>query len=467
MAYEFRDDATRRVMIARTLPIIDMRNLISKYSNECDYCDLRYGITVTSSLKMENGQVTYSTTQRKHGFFAKARIQDEWGDRFVPAIDPKNGSEALRLAVKAARGFRQESNDKISEVDLCPGVPEDGHLLTSLKSSIESLLNRNYQYQVEISQQHIEEDAVTTDGHQSSYQESYGIIMIMFKTHFSRKTTTAVNGQITKRGQAPWQPGDITRLGETLITRIEEGKSRGEAPVGSFPLVLDPNLGSILAHEIFGHGLEADFVLENKSFFANKLNKQVTGQGVTVLDCGNFLWGFVGYDCDQEGSSATPTMLIDNGYLRNFIHSRETAFKFGCQPTGNGRAGSIASITIPRISNLQVLPGATSLAEMVRNINFGVYANRALGEAFFFPERGLYWVEAESGYLIEKGVITRPLSSFAITGTIGELLEHLLVLREEASQTLPGFCLKRQQYVPVDIRCPPIYIGRARISPIL
>lgn len=452
-------------MITRTEPRFDIQHAISKYANECDYCDLRFGTTITTSLSLLNDLATQSITQRKCGFFARARIYDKWGGYFVSSIDPRMGSRALSFAISAARDERRELVGKQSDFAHSGDIFDNENLAASLKSGIKLMLKRGLDCRVQYSQQYVDEVVTTIDGHQSCYRESYLLIMIRLTACGPRGPVT-VNGQIAKRGQEPWYPEDLARLGTNLLARIEELKLRDEAPSGSFPLILDSGIGAILAHEIFGHGLEADFVLKGRSPFTGKLDEQVTQYGVTVFDHGNAPWGFVRYDYDQEGTGTSRTVLIEDGHLVNLIHNRKTAHEFDCSPTGNGRAGSIDEWPIPRMSNLQVLPGTASLQEILRDIRVGIYAEGALGEAFFFPERGLYWVEAESGHLIENGVITRPLSSIAMTGTVAELLRNLVVVRVDDSDTLPGFCLKRQQYVPVDAQCPPLYIGRATISPI-
>ncbi len=452
-------------MISEDTYCSDIQHVVLKYASDCDYCDLRFGTTIMISLSMLNDQVTQATTQRNRGFFARAKIHDKWGDYFVPSMDLRTGSRALSLAISAARGVRRELVGKLSDFADGGDTFDNRKLAGSLKSGIKALLKRGLDCRVQYSRRYVDEVITTIDGHQSCYQESHVLIMVRLAACGPRGPVT-VNGQIAKRGQEPWYPEDLAWLGTNLLARIEEVKLRDEAPSGSFPLILDSNIGAILAHEIFGHGLEADFILESQSPFTGKLGEQVTQHGVTVLDRGNASWGLVRYDRDEEGTGASRTVLIEGGYLVNLIHSRKTAHEFDCLPTGNGRAGGIDKSPIPRISNLQVLPGTASLQEVLKDIRVGIYAEGALGEAFFFPERGLYWVEAESGYLIENGVITRPLSSIAITGTVAELLRDLVVIRVDDFDTLPGFCLKRQQYVPVDVQCPPLYIGRTTISPI-
>lgn len=451
-------------MITRTEPSFNIRHIISRYANKCDYCDLRFGMTEMKSASLSNDQVTQLSAQRNYGFFARAKICDKWGEYFASSMNPHVGDRALRLAIDFARGKMKESTSKMNYfVHSCDLPDSTDDLMVSLKDSIEPLLEQGLDWEVQYSQLHINEEIGTKDGHQSCYRQSHVLIMIKLTTCGPRGPIS-VNGQIAKRDQECWYPKELSSIGKDLLARIEKVKLGDEAPRGSFPIILDSSLGAILVHEIFGHGLEADLVLEGRSPFSVEVSKRVTGHDITVVDCGNVSWGFARYDFDQEGTEASQTILIENGTLESLIHSKKTASESSCLPTGNGRAGSISEPPIPRASNIQVLPGTASLKKILSNMGTGVYAEGALGEAIFIPERGIYWIEAESGYLIEGGAITRPLSSMAITGNAEELLWNMIAVKGDFS-TFPGFCLKRQQYVPVDTRCPPLYIGRATIVP--
>lgn len=451
-------------MIPRTEVDFDITRAVLKYSNECDFCSLRFGTNMSISVNMLNDQITQMATVSKSGFFAMARLRNNWGDCFVNSKNSKMGDIALNSAISHARDDVGNSVSKLSNFEDYDNGSDINNLVASLKAGIEPLINRELDWRVQYSQLYLDEEVEVIEGSRSHYEGLYTLIMISLTTHSSRRSIT-VNDQIAKRGQESWHPEDISQVGKNLSAKIDEIKSRIEAPRGNFPIILDSSLGAMLVHEIFGHGLEADLVFEGISPFAGKLGKQVTRHGITIIDYGNASWGFARYRFDQEGNEASRTVLIEDGYLINLIHNRKTAYEFDCSSTGNGRAGSIASPTISRASNIQVLLGTTSLNELISDIKVGVYAEGALGEVIFFPARDIYWLEAESGYLIEQGEITRPLSSFAITGSVSELLRNMEVIRGEPN-TLPGFCLKRKQYVPVDTQSPPLYIGMATIAPI-
>ncbi len=46
-------------------------------------------------------------------------------------------------------------------------------------------------------------------------------------------------------------------------------------PSGKIPIILDPDMSGLIAHESFGHGLEADQVLRDRSYLKDKLIRKV------------------------------------------------------------------------------------------------------------------------------------------------------------------------------------------------
>ncbi len=441
---------------------LDLNRPNSKYKDSCDSWVLRRGRSEITSLRIHNGQVVQSDSCEKNGFFASTRIKEKVGWHFSPSVSPGKENEALEKAVGNARGEKHES---VAQVIDRSGFAEKGAIADSILSGIEALLNSRYECRADYSHRITDEIVTNDEGGRSRFYDSHGLILIR-QTAFTSNGTVSVNSQLAKLGNEFWYPEELSKISSSLISRLEDIKDRDEAPAGFYPVILDSETGAILAHEIFGHGLEADYVLNNCSPFSGKKFEKVTRPGITVLDDGQTQWGYVRSGTDQEGTKTEQTTLICDGYLHNYIHSRDTANKFKTEPTGNGRAGCISKPPLPRTGNLQILPGDMTLSEVSKGIRFGIFAERALGEAFYLPERGMYWIEAESGYLIEDGKLTRPVSSFAVTGTVSELLHDLITVGQDSPGSLPGFCLKQNQFVPVDVRCPPLYIGKAAISPL-
>ncbi len=120
-------------------------------------------------------------------------------------------------------------------------------------------------------------------------------------------------------------------------------------------VILTKECACAFVHEVV-HNLEADVH-----------NPIEDGFEITVYD--RPLNGFGSYHFDDEGVLACEKCLIEDGVVKNLLHTRETAFKFKSIPMGNGRG----LYTIPKAfqSNLYVEKGSWKLDEMIEETREG------------------------------------------------------------------------------------------------
>lgn len=197
-----------------------------------------------------------------------------------------------------------------------------------------------------------------------------------------------------------------------------------EAPAGKYPAVLDPDMAGLIAHESFGHGLEADQVLRNRSFLSDKLNKQVASENTTIVDNSAYKEAYGTYAFDDEGVKSKSNVLVENGILKGFLHSRETASTLGATPTGNGRAEDFSHKIYVRMSNTYFERGDWSLEEMLEGISHGVYLIKS-SHGMEDPLGGGMQVTSAKGYLIENGELTKLLRPISLSGNVLELLNNV------------------------------------------
>lgn len=236
-------------------------------------------------------------------------------------------------------------------------------------------------------------------------------------------------------------------------------------PSGKFPVIVDPGMAGIIAHESFGHGLEADQVLRERSYLKEKLNKQVASDICVICDTPNTedVLGF--YFFDDEGIRAGKNVLVENGILKNFIYDRRSASVLNGDPQGNGRRQSYAHIVHPRMSNTYFEPGDYDLEEMISEIKVGVMVNHA-----YFgmedPIGGGLQCMSKKGYLVENGEKTQLLRSIALTGYVLDVLQNIDAISKDPTHLDGGVCGKGQaDYVPVSDGGSYLKIKEVLISP--
>ena len=220
-------------------------------------------------------------------------------------------------------------------------------------------------------------------------------------------------------------------------------------PAGRNTVVLDSHMVGLIAHESFGHGLEADQILRDRSYLKQHLNKQVASDICTIYDTPSIEKKLGSYFFDDEGIKAGHNILVENGILKNFIYDRRTASKLNATPQGNGRRESFAHPVNVRMSNTYFGSGDYELEEMISEIKEGVM----LIHGYFGmedPLGGGMQCTSKKAYLIENGEKTKILKATALSGDVLEMLKNIDAISKDVLALDGGTCGKgSEDMVPV------------------
>jgi len=220
-------------------------------------------------------------------------------------------------------------------------------------------------------------------------------------------------------------------------------------PAGRNTIILDPHMVGLIAHESFGHGLEADQILRDRSYLKQHLNKQVASEICTIYDTPSIEKKLGSYFFDDEGIKAGHNILVENGILKNFIYDRRTASELNATPQGNGRRESFAHPVNVRMSNTYFGSGDYELEEIISETKEGVM----LVHGFFGmedPLGGGMQCTSKKGYLIENGEKTKILKATALSGDVLEMLKNIDAVSKDVLELDGGTCGKgTEDMVPV------------------
>lgn len=221
------------------------------------------------------------------------------------------------------------------------------------------------------------------------------------------------------------------------------------ARAGEFDVILDSKLAGILAHEAVGHTTEADLV-RGGSIAGDLMNQRVASPLVTLVD---FAHTALGTECpvpvllDDECTKASDTMIIEEGVLRNYMHSLETASEFGHTATGHSRAWGFSDEPLIRMRNTAILPGNSSLNQMIESIEDGYYLlDHSNGQA---DSTGEFMFGVTQGFEIKNGKLGKPILDTTISGMAFDMLKSVSMVSDEMKWVDSGTCGKKQ----------PMYVG--------
>jgi len=234
------------------------------------------------------------------------------------------------------------------------------------------------------------------------------------------------------------------------------------APAGTFTVVLSAKAGGTMVHEACGHGLEGDFAIKGLSVYAGKVGQKVASSLVTVVDDGTIPGKRGSFAIDDEGTPSRRTVLIENGILKGFLHSRRTAAKLGEEPTGNGRRESFRHLPIPRMRNTIIAPGGDDPDEIIASVEDGIFVTD-MGGGEVDTTSGNFVFHCTEAYRIRGGKIAEPLRDVMLTGNGPEVLLKVDRVGRDLGYQV-GTCGKEGQGVPVadaqpTIRIPGIVVG--------
>ena len=230
------------------------------------------------------------------------------------------------------------------------------------------------------------------------------------------------------------------------------------APAGTMTVVLGSGWPGVLLHEAVGHGLEGDFNRKGTSAFSGRIGEQVAARGVTVVDDGTLPSRRGSLNVDDEGTPTQCTTLIEDGVLKGYLQDKLNARLMGVAPTGNGRRESFAHVTLPRMTNTYMLPGARTPEEIIGSVGRGLYC-RSFGGGQVDITSGKFVFSASEAYLIENGRITVPVKGATLIGNGPEVMTRISMVGDDLKlDDGVGTCGKEGQDVPVGVGQPTLRV---------
>src|ERR1700759_3285055 len=236
------------------------------------------------------------------------------------------------------------------------------------------------------------------------------------------------------------------------------------APAGDMEVVLGPGWPGVLLHEAVGHGLEADFNRKKTSAFAGLIGQQVASSKVTVVDNGLMPNRRGSINMDDEGNPTQETVLIENGILKGYLSDKLSSRWMGMPNTGSGRRESYHHIPMPRMTNTYMLNGDDMPEDIIKSVKRGLYAVNFGGGSVDITN-GKFVFSASEAYLIEDGIVTRPVKGATLIGNGPEALKYVsMVGNDLALDEGIGPCGKAGQSVPVGVGMPTVKLDRMTVG---
>lgn len=234
------------------------------------------------------------------------------------------------------------------------------------------------------------------------------------------------------------------------------------APAGKMPVVMDNAFGGVIFHEACGHGLETTSVAKGASVFCGKLGEKVANECVTAIDDGTIANGWGSLHLDDEGMPTQKTTLIENGILKSYIVDQLGGIKTGYAPTGSGRRESYKYAPTSRMRNTFIAAGKDSFEEMIKDIDYGLYAKK-MGGGSVNPGTGEYNFKVTEAYMIRNGQIQEVVKGACLIGTGIDTLGKITKVSSDL-KLATGMCGSVSGAIPAAVGQPQILVSELLVG---
>lgn len=235
-----------------------------------------------------------------------------------------------------------------------------------------------------------------------------------------------------------------------------------ECPSGKMPVVIGNGFGGVIFHEACGHSLEASSVSKNLSVFSNMLGKQIASSVVSAVDDGTILGAWGSGNVDDEGNPCTRNVLIKNGVLTSYMVDPFNGKRMNAEQTGCSRRQSYKFEPTSRMTNTFILPGKSTVEEIISSVKKGLYA-KSLGGGSVNPTTGEFNFAANEAYMIEDGKITYPVKGATIIGSGKEVLMKIDMVANDLKRA-QGMCGASSGSIPTDVGQPTIRVSEITVG---
>ncbi len=202
---------------------------------------------------------------------------------------------------------------------------------------------------------------------------------------------------------------------------------------GAYPVIFHHEPASEIL-QAFSGIFSSEAALKKMTKLVGKEGEKLFGDNITIVDNPFDQNAAINSSFDDEGVPCEITEIVKNGVFNTFLYNLKTAKHFNKKSTGNGfKTSAGSSITVTN-TNLSLTKGTETVDELISSVEKGVYVTDITGlHAGLDPISGDFNVQS-SGFLIENGQLTKPITLFVISGNFFEMMNNVEKIANDVEQ---------------------------------
>jgi TldD protein len=405
------------------------------------YADARVMVIATESMSAQNGDIESLHQDERAGVGVRALIGSSWGFAATTGLSPSDARRAGERATETSRASARVAGPALGmppvpgvtghwesgcvEDPLSVPLSEKGDLLVLLTNSARAagaqLGKANYNIW------DTSKWLATSEGSRISQRIRECGAMVSATVVGDRETQErsypGIRGQYGTRG---WElvrdldlPTNAVRIGEEAVALL----AAPVCPEQRCDLVLGSEQMALQIHESVGHATELDRILGWEAAFAGtswldlaQLGTLRWGSELMQITADASLPGALGsFGYDDEGTPAHCVDIVRDGIWVGVLSGRDTAALAGIPNGGMVRADGHSRIPMVRMTNIGLLPGDSSLGQMIAETDEGIYMDT--NRSWSIDDRRLnFQFGCQVAWEIKGGKLGRMLRNPTYTG---------------------------------------------------
>ncbi len=287
---------------------------------------------------------------------------------------------------------------------------------------------------------------VNSRGGQASYKQS------VFSLGIEGQLIRDIDMLFIGESQSSAHPlTDSKAITNVVVHQIDLAKNQASVPTKSLPVIFTPDgVASALTMPLIA-AFNGKTVLEGASPIGDKIGHSVFDEKLWLTDDPTIAYRPSSHPCDDEGTPAQRTPLIERGMVTNFLYDLQTAALAHTRSTGNG-SRSRGGLPAPSPSAFIIAAGDTKFDEMVNDIKEGLVIEQLMGAEQGNILGGDFSGNVLLGYKVENGKIIGRVKDTMVSGNIYQLLKQITAIGSEA------------KWVGSFLNTPPLYFPSVAVA---
>lgn len=225
-------------------------------------------------------------------------------------------------------------------------------------------------------------------------------------------------------------------------SKIDKFRKARKLKGGKYKVVLAPKLTGLLAHESFGHGMEADTMMKDRALASNLVGEKIGLDYVNIVDYPGVLGKHGTFFFDHEGNLAQKTYLVKNGIINKPMADLYSKTRLGLESSSNARFESFDHKHYTRMSNTYFEQGDRNYEDLISDVEDGIFITDS-GGGMEDPKGWGVQIQGNFGQRIKNGkLVDEYYDGFALTGFLPDIIKNIAGISKEFEIEGGGRCGK-------------------------